>query len=132
MTHQAADVLPGRFVVEIGIRQTWPYLTFADNSDAATVPEIRLYIDSTFNITPVPAELGAGDEDDEKLWLLCLAEVLNLTVQDVIVEGDATLVVNFHDDVRLNVSGRAAPWTTHDVWWLAAIQAGTPQADQAT
>ncbi|MGY2010751.1 hypothetical protein ACW9HC_27540 [Nocardia gipuzkoensis] len=120
----APALLRERFVVEIGIRQAWPYLTFADNRDGAFPQEVRLYIDSSFTVMPDPAVLGSGEEDDEKLRLLRLAEVLNLTVHDVTVDDDGSLMVSFHDNVRLRVSGHSPLWTTHDVWWLGSYPAG--------
>jgi hypothetical protein len=124
--HDAPGLLRERFVVEIGIRQAWPYVTFADNNDGATPPEVRLYIDSSFTVVPAPIDLGTGEEDDERLWLLRLAEVINLTVQDVTVEDNANLMVSFHGNVCLRVSGHGAPWTTGDVWSLTASESATP------
>ncbi|MGK8502883.1 hypothetical protein [Nocardia asiatica] len=116
----ATALLRERFVVEIGIRQAWPYVTFADNRDGASPQEVRLYIDSSFTVIPDPAVLGSREEDDEKLRLLRLAEVLNLTVRDVTVDDEGSLMVSFHDNVCLRVSGHSSPWTTHDVWWLGS------------
>ncbi|MFE5286257.1 hypothetical protein ACFRAQ_14935 [Nocardia sp. NPDC056611] len=120
----APALLRERFVVEIGIRQAWPYVTFADHRDEASPQEVRLYIDSSFTVMPGPAVPVPAEEDDEKLRLLRLAEVLNRTVHDVTVEDDGSLMVRFHDNVRLRVSGHSQPWTAHDVWWLGSCPAG--------
>ncbi|MFF0613839.1 hypothetical protein ACFYUD_34765 [Nocardia tengchongensis] len=121
MNHDDAPaLLRERFVVEIGIRQAWPYVTFADNRGGASPQEVRLYIDSSFTVVPGPAALDSVEEDDEKLRLLRLAEVLNLTVHDVTVGDDGGLMVSFHDNVYLRVSGHRQLWTTHDVWWFGS------------
>jgi hypothetical protein len=113
-------LLRGWFVVEIGVRQAWPHVTFANNDAARSPAEVRLYIDSHFAVAPPPANLGTSKEDHERTWLLRLVEILNLTVQDATVGEDNSLALTFHGDVSLWVSGVAAPWTTHEVWWLAA------------
>jgi hypothetical protein len=118
-------LLRERCVVEIGIRQAWPYVTFANHHDEATIPEVRLYIDSSFTVIPAPTDLGTGEEGDEQLWLLRLAEVLNLTVQDAAVDDNANLIVTFHGNVCLRVSGHGASWTTQDSWWLTASEFAT-------
>ncbi|MGW4329337.1 hypothetical protein ACWEKR_26000 [Nocardia sp. NPDC004573] len=120
----APALLRERFVVEIGIRQAWPYVTFADNRDGASPREVRLYIDSSFTVMPDPAVVVSAESDDERLALLRLAEVLDLTVHDVTVDDDGSLMVSFHDNVRLRVSGHSPPWITHDVWWLTPYPAG--------
>jgi hypothetical protein len=114
------SLLCGYFVVEIGVRQAWPYIAFASNDNGANPAEMRLYIDSGFTVTPMPIGLGMGEEDEVRLGLLRLAEVVNLTVHEVTVEKDASLSLSFYGDVFLHVSGQPASWTTHDVWWLAA------------
>ncbi|MDB4873446.1 MAG: hypothetical protein JWL97_4450 [Gemmatimonadales bacterium] len=119
MTELDAAALAGCFVVEIGVRQAWPFLTFASNVADADPAEIRLYIDSTFSVLPAPPGSGDGSEDETRLWLLRLEVLLNETVTDVLVEADASLVVIFREDLRLRVSGHGAPWTTHEVWRLA-------------
>ncbi|MEU1426487.1 hypothetical protein ABZ412_05355 [Nocardia sp. NPDC005746] len=120
----APALLRERFAVEIGIRQAWPYVTFADHRDGASPLEVRLYIDSGFTVISGPAVLVPADEDDEKLRLLRLAEVLNRTVHDVTVDDDGSLMVSFDDNVCLRVSGHSQSWTTHDVWWLGSCPAG--------
>ncbi len=43
--------LRGQFVVEVGVRLAWPFLTFCD--DALPSPnETRLYIDTIFRVEP--------------------------------------------------------------------------------
>jgi hypothetical protein len=124
-----SDLLRERLVVEIGIRQAWPFVTFADTGDGPR-PEVRLYIDSRFTVDPPipvadpagPAGGGAANEDDERLWLSRPAGLLNLTVHDA-TEHNTHLIVTFDGNVRLRISGHGAPWTTHDAWWLATSSA---------
>jgi hypothetical protein len=111
--------LRGYFVVEIGMRQAWPFVAFASNDADADPAEARLYIDSSFTVAPAPSGSGNGSEDEVALWLLRLEPLLSAKVRDVHVEPDGTLEMLFVGDTRLCISGTAAAWTTHDVWWLA-------------
>lgn len=110
--------LIGYFACEVGVRQTWPYLTFASTDEAAAPAEVRLYMDSAFTVRPSLHDTSTGDEDDVRLSLLRLAEVLNQTVEYVAVEADASLSVLFAGGATLRIAGQGAPWTTHDVWWF--------------
>ncbi|MEV5571808.1 hypothetical protein AB0L06_17295 [Spirillospora sp. NPDC052269] len=114
--------LVGYHVVEIGLRQAWPFVTLAPGDETADETaefgEVRLYIDSAFTVRPSPPDTGTGAEDDERLWLLRLAEVLYLTVDSVSVATDASLSMRFAGDITLEVSGQGAPWTIAEVWWL--------------
>lgn len=57
-------------------------------------------------------------------WIYALPEGeptrLGVTVTSASVDTDTNLTVTFDGRVCLRVSGRGAPWTTHDVWWLGA------------
>jgi hypothetical protein len=107
------------FVVEIGIRQAWPFLRFASN-DEGDRPEIRLNIDTGFTVTGIDPKGSTGEEDDDELWVRRLLEVNNLTLQRGTIEPDLSLVLTFDDGIRLRINGTPAPWTTKDVWWLVS------------
>ncbi|WP_040872151.1 hypothetical protein [Nocardia exalbida] len=111
--------LVGSFVTEIGIRQAWPYLTLACNDDMAVPPEVRLYIGTDFTVQPPPPRPSTRTEDAEiRLWLLLLAEVLNLTVEAATIEPDSSLSLAFAGDVTLTISGQGTEWTSGDIWWF--------------
>jgi hypothetical protein len=105
--------LVGTFVVEIGERQAWPFMTFCDN-DATPSREARLYIDTGFTLNGAPA-WSSGDESA----VVKLLPLNSLAVVAVDVNG-ADLLLTFQDDTRMVVSGVAAEWTTGDVWWLGS------------
>ncbi|MEO5875738.1 MAG: hypothetical protein ABIS86_06805 [Streptosporangiaceae bacterium] len=109
--------LYGYSVIEIGIRQAWPFVKFASSAEGDH-PEIRLNIDSGFTVTGIDRKGSSGEEDDDELWVRRLLEVNNLTVQHGRIEPDASLVLTFDDGVCLRVNGSPAPWTTQDVWSL--------------
>jgi hypothetical protein len=107
------EALVGWFLVEVGVRQAWPFLTL---SDTGSGDEVRLYIDTEFRLTPGGAELTDGDAERATAALL---DLNNRTVTAVERGDDAELVLRFDGDERaLVVSGTAASFTTHDVWWL--------------
>jgi hypothetical protein len=103
--------LVGTFVVEIGERQAWPFLTFCDNG-ATPSREARLYIDTGFTLNGALA-WSAADEPA----VVELLPLNNLAVVAVDVHG-TELSLTFSDDTHMVVSGVAAWWTTGDVWWL--------------
>ena len=109
--------LRGRFVVEVGARQAWPFITLCDvRSTPAT--EMRLYIDTEFRVEPGPAVFDDGDTERAVVALL---DLNNRAVTDVRTgdSGDLTLV--FDDGARTFViSGTPASFTTQAVWWLCA------------
>jgi hypothetical protein len=114
------ESLAGSCVVEIGIRQAWPYITFAWSDAGVELDEVRLYIGSTFAVDsadPAPADC---EDDDLEQGLLHLLEVLNLTVTRATAEDDATLLLRFDGDRSLRISGTPAAWTTGDVWWFGS------------
>lgn len=104
--------LVGTFVVEVGERQAWPFITFCDY--ATTPPrEVRLYIDTGFSLDGEPEWPAANDPA-----VIKLLPVNSLAVTAVELNG-AELSLTFENDTLLVVSGAAAAWTTGDVWWLA-------------
>ena len=104
--------LLGWHVVEIGMRQAWPFLTFADPQSGR---ESRLYIDSPISVTPGWHEL---DQDDAAI-LPALASVNMATVVGARVSGGA-LELTF-DQVVLRVEGQANRLTTHSPWWFGNV-----------
>lgn len=117
-THGPA-FLVGYFVVEVGIRQAWPFVAFASHEEGADPAEVRLYIDSAFTVRPTGSPPAGPEHDDIQRSLLRLAPVLNLTVREAAMGDDATLTLRLDGDLRLQISGSPATWTTHDVWWFA-------------
>ena len=89
------------FIVEVGERQVWPFLTFCDNRTTPPT-EIRLYIDTDYSVD------GSGD-----LAGLMMREVSAARVDGAALRLELT-------DASLVVSGRANNQTSHDVWWLAS------------
>jgi hypothetical protein len=113
-----AEALHGWFVVEVGVRQAWPFLTLSDPESGG---EARLYIDTEFRLEPGGAHFTDGDAERSMAALLDLS---NRTVTAVERQGDAGLGLRFDDGERaLFVSGTPATFTTHDVWWLADLSA---------
>lgn len=105
-----AHDLHGAFVVEAGVRQAWPFLTFALPNDDN---ERRLYIDTTFRLDD--KDLTDGDPERAAAELLILN---NRTVTEVTVADDRSLTVRFDPGQSLIVAGAAAAFTTHDAWWF--------------
>src|SRR3954464_15703185 len=61
------EALRAQFVVEVGVRQLWTFLTLCDN--AHTPPrETRLYIGTTFRVGSSPLTFADGDPDVRE-WL---------------------------------------------------------------
>jgi hypothetical protein len=112
------ETLEGRFVVEVGVRQAWPFLTFSD-PHSETAAEIRLYIDTEFRLEP----------GSHARATTALIDLHNMTVTDVEVQDDGGLVLRFDGDNRgLLVSGTAAHFTTQDTWWLETRSAEASDA----
>jgi hypothetical protein len=89
-------------------------VTFADPSGA----EYRLFIDTVFSVRPDLEEVG----DDELRRLRALAQLHMGTVSAAATSDGGALTLDF-GCARLEVSGTAAAFTTHDVWWLASTSA---------
>ncbi len=105
--------LKGRFVVEVGLRQAWPFLTLCDPRPAYA-HEVRLFIDTTFQITSDRTEYHRDDPN------ALLFDLNGLTVTSVEVGSDQGLVLGFDDGGQtLSIDGTSADFTTADVWWLS-------------
>jgi len=105
------DELVGLFVAEVGVRQAWPFLQFCDNN-ATPAREVRLYLDSPFEVGPPDAVPTRADPVDR------LLKVNNLPVDHVRREG-LRLAIDFAGGTSLVISGEPSPTTTGDVWWLS-------------
>ena len=110
MRRMRVDALVGTWVVEVGIRQAWPFLVVADASSGA---EVRLYLDA-------PWTLGASSHDatEDTAWLVAAAGPNGQNVVEAQHESDGSLIVTTGEGVSLTVSGRAASYTTGEPWWL--------------
>jgi hypothetical protein len=106
--------LRGRHVVEAGVRQAWPFLTFADGN---TDTEVRLYIDADFHIEPEGVRSDDGDSFRAGRMLI---DFTTLGVTEASTTPDGALVLAFDNGQVLRVSGTAASFTTGGPWSLAA------------
>jgi hypothetical protein len=113
-----AKALRGQFVVEVGVRQAWPFLTLCDN--ASTPPrETRLYIGTTFRVGSSPPTFADGDPEPALARLLALN---NMTVTDVAVRADNELRLVF-DGGQSTLTVDAVPRDfTGDIWWLGVAR----------
>ena len=103
--------LVGTFIVEVGERQAWPFVTFCDN-DTTPSREARLYIDTEFTVNGSNDVSLEGDSSAARLFAL---NCLGVTAVEV---NGAELSIALDDGNQLVVSGVASAWTTGDVWWL--------------
>jgi hypothetical protein len=109
------EELRGRFVVEVGARQAWPFITLCDiRSTPAT--EVRLYIDTTFRLDP---GLLVYDDGETNRAVGGLLDLNNRTVIDVETSDANDLTVQFDGGRILRIAGTGASFTTQDIWWLA-------------
>jgi hypothetical protein len=109
-----ASTLVGRFVVEVGRRQAWPFLTLCDNRPEKS-DEIRLYIDTAFEVAPGPAYSADGETSQ---LLVAIGALENLTVVAAAVGEEGDLSLTFDNDRVLRVSGLAAAYTGGPPWWI--------------
>ncbi|HMR95775.1 MAG TPA: hypothetical protein PKE05_09560 [Microthrixaceae bacterium] len=106
----APEELIGCFVVEVGERQAWPFLTFVDTRPTPAM-EARLYLDCEFTVDQVrvaPRSRGATP-------LL----VLNMLAVTAVTRDSTAMVVAFGDEHELRISNEADELTTGDVWWMS-------------
>lgn len=102
-------LLTGWFVVEVGVRQAWPFLILADPRSGR---EVRIYVDAAVSVTSYPVPLR---QDDPKV-LLALDRINNATVSSASVK-DRALILRFGAD-QVCVSGEANELTTGSPWWF--------------
>lgn len=108
-------LLVGRHVVEVGVRQVHPFLTFAD---PASGREVRMYIDAPLRVLP---DARVFQQDDE--GLLSALEALNMLTVDAVeaVEGGLQLMLG---DDALWIDGEPDELTTQVPWWFGVQEAG--------
>jgi hypothetical protein len=106
--------LAGCFVVEIGIRQAWPFVGFCDNRPTRS-RETRLYIGTGWSI----GEAAADDADDDERWLLAAYGLNGASVMGEHVEIDGALNLEMDDGRTLVVSGQATTSTGGEPWWFS-------------
>lgn len=104
---------PGSFVVEVGMRQAWLFLTFCDNT-GESLTETKLYLDTSWTLGADAFDLDAGDLES---GLVLLCGLINQTVADAKLLPDGGLLLTF-DDGQLEISGTGTAATTHENWWL--------------
>jgi len=107
--------LRGQFVVEIGTRQAWPFITLCDNESTPAV-ETRLYIDTAFRLDPGAQVFDDGDPERAVGELLDLSD---RTVTEAGTSDTGELTMRFDGDRVLIIAGTGASFTTHSTWWLA-------------
>ena len=109
------EALRAQFVVEVGVRQAWPFLTLCDN--APTPPrETRLYIGTTFRVGSSPRTFADGDPEPAVAELM---ELNNRTVTAVAIGADNELRLVFDGGQSTLVVDGAPRDVTGDIWWLA-------------
>lgn len=112
----APDQLAGCFVVEIGLRQAWPFLGFCDNR--STPPqESRLYLDTEWCIEA--ASRVQGTAADEATWLTAALTLNGATIAEAHVADDGTLLLTMTDQRSLVASGRPGAAPVGEPWWLS-------------
>lgn len=110
-TEAAVAELAGCFVVEVGQRQAWTFIGFADNRPTPG-RETRLYIDAEWHLHP-SGQMGSDP-------FIQLLELDGLTVDAARTSTDpASLVVMFDNGARLVVAAEPAFPTSGAAWWLA-------------
>jgi hypothetical protein len=110
--------LRGQFVVEVGVRQAWPFLTFCDNMPTPPT-ETRLYIGTSFCVGSSPQTFADGDPDPAVAQLL---ELNDRTVTDVVLGAGNELRLVFDDGSSTLVVDAERREFSGDIWWLAAVR----------
>ncbi|WP_327039678.1 hypothetical protein [Micromonospora maris] len=114
----APEQLIGCFVVEVGLRQAWPFLGFCDNR--STPPqESRLYLDTDWCVEA--PELVRGTVDDEAAWLTAALALNGTTIAEAQVTDDGTLLLATTDQRSLVASGQPQSAPVGEPWWLSDV-----------
>jgi hypothetical protein len=108
------DELAGCVVVEVGKRQAWPFITFADCGGAPS-REARLYLDSLWQVRPPSGSSGALPDSADACRLL---DLNSLTVERAQVSEAGDLKLCFADGSSVTVSGAATADTAGEPWWF--------------
>ena len=106
--------LIGSFVVEVGVRQAWPFLTFCDNRPTPH-EERRLYIESGIEVTP-PTEISSNNSLSTQWQALFVLD--GLIVSAVDVSADADLRIQFATGESLVVFGEQDATASGEPWWI--------------
>jgi len=106
--------LTGCFVVEIGVRQAWPFVGFCDNRPTPS-RETRLYIDASWSIDTAVVD----DVEDDERWLLTAARLNGANVVGAYVGTDGALNVETDEGHTLVVSGETTASTVGRPWWFS-------------
>lgn len=118
MAHEEAhpNDLVGRYVVESGVRQVWPFLGILEFS---TSREVRLYIDTDVTISNAESSFTLRQVDPDLLRELgaCVLDYV-VSVEDRVEDG-LTLVLD--SGTRVTISGRENDETSRVPWWVGAI-----------
>ena len=108
-TGREPTVLVGWDIVEVGLRQAWPFVTFCSPGGRT---ERRLFIDTDFVVR------SAGQSEPTGTTPLARLEPLvMLGVTRVEVSADQ-LKVCLDDGTRLEISNHDNAETTHAPWWF--------------
>jgi hypothetical protein len=110
-----AEQLRGQHVLEAGVRQAWPFLTFSSGDGK---PERRLYIDTAFSIEPDGQRCDDGDAFRAGSALLAFN---TCAVVEVARTADGGLVLTFENRGVLRIEGLAASFTTGEPWSLHTL-----------
>jgi uncharacterized protein DUF6188 len=112
--------IEGCFVVEVGERGAWPFLTLCDGRGQED-REVRLYLDSSWvvDVSGSTRRSSVSEEDDmERLG--GLFQLVGQTVETVRISPPGDLEIRFAGGARMTVSGTAAAETAGEPWWLSA------------
>jgi hypothetical protein len=110
------EQITGSFVVEIGVRQAWPFVGLCDNRPTPA-QETRLYIDASWTIEATTSTSG-GAEDDI-IWLTAAAALNNTTIDTAWIDEDGRLHLTTDSGLTLAVSGKPESYTTGEPWRLS-------------
>jgi hypothetical protein len=110
------EQIAGSFVVEIGVRQAWPFVGLCDNRPTPA-QEARLYIDASWTIEANTS--ASGGAEDDIMWLTAAAPLNNTTIDTAWIDEDGRLHLTTDSGLALAVSGDPEPYTTSEPWRLS-------------
>lgn len=106
----AVSELAGSFVVEVGQRQAWTFIGFADIRPTPS-RETRLYIDAIWHTSPAGAP--------SRHHMLRLMDLDGSTIETASTVGDpASLVITFEGGPQLTIPGEPAYASSGGAWWF--------------
>jgi hypothetical protein len=101
--------LAGYDVLEVGVRQAWPFITFGAPTSERT--ERRLFIDADFSLSDAAGAAIGGT-------VLARLEPLVLRIVVEVRLAETALTLRFDDGAELKVSNVATPETIGPPFWL--------------